>query len=41
VIVFGPGDITLAHTAKESIDLDDLERGAMSYALAFQGSLGA
>lgn len=35
VIVFGPGDITLAHTARESIEIDDLERGAVAYALAF------
>jgi acetylornithine deacetylase/succinyl-diaminopimelate desuccinylase-like protein len=41
VIVFGPGDISLAHTARESIDLDDLERGALAYALAFARLLGA
>ena len=35
VIVCGPGDITLAHTARESIDLEELERGALAYALAF------
>lgn len=35
VIVCGPGDIALAHTARESIDLDELERGAVAYALAF------
>ncbi len=35
VVVCGPGDITLAHTAHESIDLDELERGALAYALAF------
>lgn len=35
VVVCGPGDITLAHTARESIDLDELERGALTYALAF------
>ncbi|MDP9068937.1 MAG: M20 family metallopeptidase [Actinomycetota bacterium] len=35
VVVCGPGDITLAHTAHESIDLDELERGAVAYALAF------
>jgi succinyl-diaminopimelate desuccinylase len=35
VIVFGPGDITLAHTARESIDLEELGRGALAYALAF------
>lgn len=35
VVVMGPGDITLAHTARESIDLAELERGAVAYALAF------
>lgn len=35
VVVMGPGDITLAHTARESIDVDELERGAVAYALAF------
>ena len=39
-IVFGPGDIKLAHTARESIDLDELERGAFAYALAFARLLG-
>lgn len=41
VIVFGPGDIALAHTAKESIDLDDLAAGATAYAMAFARLLGA
>jgi len=41
VVVCGPGDITLAHTARESIDLDELERGAVAYALAFARLLGA
>ena len=40
VIVFGPGEIELAHTARESIDLDDLAAGALSYALAFANLLG-
>ncbi|HEY7875727.1 MAG TPA: M20 family metallopeptidase [Actinomycetota bacterium] len=35
VVVLGPGDITLAHTARESIDIDELERGTVAYALAF------
>jgi succinyl-diaminopimelate desuccinylase len=34
-IVCGPGDITLAHTARESVDLDEVERAAVAYALAF------
>jgi acetylornithine deacetylase/succinyl-diaminopimelate desuccinylase family protein len=40
VIVWGPGDITLAHTARESIDLDELEQGALAYAHAFARLLG-
>ena len=35
VVVWGPGDISVAHTAREFIDLDELERGAIAYALAF------
>jgi acetylornithine deacetylase/succinyl-diaminopimelate desuccinylase family protein len=35
VVVCGPGDITVAHTAREYIDLAELERGAIAYALAF------
>ncbi|MGH2808458.1 MAG: M20 family metallopeptidase [Actinomycetota bacterium] len=35
VVVTGPGDITVAHTAREYIDLAELERGAIAYALAF------
>lgn len=35
VIVCGPGDITLAHTARESVDLDEVERAAVAYALSF------
>lgn len=35
VIVCGPGDITLAHTARESIDLDELAKGAVAYAHMF------
>lgn len=33
-IVWGPGDISLAHTARESIDLAELETAAVAYALA-------
>jgi acetylornithine deacetylase/succinyl-diaminopimelate desuccinylase family protein len=40
VIVWGPGDITLAHTARESIDLAELEKGALAYAGAFAALLG-
>lgn len=35
VAVFGPGDITLAHTARESIGIDDYVNGIVAYALAF------
>jgi succinyl-diaminopimelate desuccinylase len=35
VVLCGPGDIALAHTARESIDLVELERAALAYALAF------
>lgn len=40
VVVCGPGDITVAHTAREYIDLGELERGAVAYALAFMRLLG-
>jgi succinyl-diaminopimelate desuccinylase len=35
VVVCGPGDISVAHTADEFIDLAELERGAIAYAHAF------
>jgi acetylornithine deacetylase/succinyl-diaminopimelate desuccinylase family protein len=35
VIVCGPGDIMLAHTAREYIELDELAVGAAAYALMF------
>jgi acetylornithine deacetylase/succinyl-diaminopimelate desuccinylase family protein len=35
VVVCGPGDIAVAHTARESVDLDELERCAVAYALTF------
>lgn len=34
-VVCGPGDIAVAHTAHEVIALDELERGALIYALSF------
>lgn len=40
VIVFGPGDIGVAHTAHESIDLDELADGALAYASLFAKMLG-
>lgn len=41
VIVCGPGDITVAHTAREYIDLDELHQGAVAYAAAFARLLNA
>jgi succinyl-diaminopimelate desuccinylase len=35
VVVCGPGDIAVAHTIEEHIDLAELERAAVVYALAF------
>ena len=35
VIVLGPGDIALAHTARESVPLSEVETAARAYALAF------
>lgn len=35
VVVCGPGDITVAHTAREYIDLAELELGAVAYAASF------
>lgn len=35
VVVCGPGDIAVAHTANESLDLDELERAARAYAVTF------
>jgi succinyl-diaminopimelate desuccinylase len=40
VVVVGPGDITLAHTVREHIDLGELEVAAGAYALAFARLLG-
>jgi succinyl-diaminopimelate desuccinylase len=35
VAICGPGDIAVAHTAHEYIELESLRRGALAYALAF------
>ena len=35
VVVCGPGDISVAHTAHEFIDLDELVTGSVAYASAF------
>ncbi len=40
-VLCGPGDITLAHTARESIDLEEVERAAVVYALTFARFLSA
>ena len=37
VIVCGPGDISLAHTARESVDLGEVRDAALAYACAFAG----
>jgi succinyl-diaminopimelate desuccinylase len=41
VIVWGPGDIQVAHTAREYIDLEEFYLGAICYAAAFERLLGA
>lgn len=41
VVLCGPGDITLAHTAREFIEVDELVNGALAYAVAFARLLGA
>ena len=38
-VVWGPGDITVAHTAREFVDLGEVERCATAYAVAFAGLL--
>lgn len=40
-VLFGPGRPGLAHAPDEWIEVADLERGALVYALAFAGWLGA
>ena len=35
VILLGPGDIKLAHTAREHVDLAEVEHAAVAYALCF------
>lgn len=41
VIVCGPGDIKVAHTARESVTLEEVECGAAAYAALFARMLGA
>ena len=40
-VILGPGSLTVAHTAGESIDVDELVAGARSYARIFATFLGA
>lgn len=40
VIVCGPGDIQLAHTAREYIEISELRSAAVAYGLMFAGLLG-
>jgi succinyl-diaminopimelate desuccinylase len=41
VVLCGPGDIALAHTAQESVDVDEVATGALAYAAAFARLLGS
>jgi acetylornithine deacetylase/succinyl-diaminopimelate desuccinylase-like protein len=40
-VIFGPGDLSVAHTADEWIGVDDLVAGARTYARLFASFLGA
>jgi acetylornithine deacetylase/succinyl-diaminopimelate desuccinylase family protein len=40
-VIFGPGDLAVAHTANESIGVEDLITGARTYARIFASFLGA
>ncbi len=40
-VIFGPGDLSVAHTAHEWIDVDELVTGARTYARIFASFLGA
>jgi acetylornithine deacetylase/succinyl-diaminopimelate desuccinylase-like protein len=40
VIVCGPGDITLAHTATEHVEIAEVNEAAFSYAIAFATLVG-
>ena len=39
-MIVGPGSLSVAHTANESIDVDEMVLGARAYARMFVGSLG-
>jgi succinyl-diaminopimelate desuccinylase len=40
-VILGPGSLTVAHTANESIEVDELVSGSRAYARIFAGFLGA
>lgn len=40
-VILGPGSLTVAHTANESIDVDELVAGARAYARIFAAFVGA
>jgi acetylornithine deacetylase/succinyl-diaminopimelate desuccinylase len=40
-VIFGPGDLAVAHTANESIGVEELVTGARTYARIFASFLGA
>jgi succinyl-diaminopimelate desuccinylase len=40
-VIFGPGDLSVAHTADEWIDVDEMVTGARTYARIFASFLGA
>jgi acetylornithine deacetylase/succinyl-diaminopimelate desuccinylase-like protein len=39
-VIFGPGDLSVAHTADESIDIEEMVTGARTYARIFASFLG-
>ena len=39
-MILGPGSLTVAHTADESVDVDELVAGARGYARIFAAFLG-
>jgi acetylornithine deacetylase/succinyl-diaminopimelate desuccinylase-like protein len=40
-VILGPGSLSVAHTANESVDVDELVAAARVYAMMFVGFLGA
>jgi len=39
-VILGPGDLAQAHTTNESVDVEELEEGALLYALVLAAFLG-